>query len=291
MTQSAYFDEFTAIKAAVSQRLLAKTEADLPQDGSAGPMPFDIEPLEKWLFEAYVRHYKDDVNRRDAFWVGFADALEKLLTTGTQNVECISRCAELLEHISNDPKVANVKKESFVDVNRLLARPLGPIRITGESEALQIKTALLKIALFTTQPSYLTSVLQTEVDLRATVSLATSAMPLPSAQLITDAICWLFRAWSYTGNRDLTRRSVARQWCTATPDHLERLLHCTKAMERVMTRLGAKDELVIWTELVSSASNVPPPPSAPTARRVPTPNYALSVNRRSASINRELEIA
>lgn len=291
MTQSAYFDEFTAIKAAVSQRLLAKTAADLAQDGLAGPMPFDIEPLEKWLFEAYVRHYKDDLNRCDAFWVGFADALEKLLTTGTQNVECISRCAELLEHISNDPKVANVKKESFVEVNRLLALPAGPIKTEDESAALQLKTALLKIALFTTQQSYLTSVLQTDVDLRATVSLATSTVPLPSAQLISDAICWLFRAWSHTGNRDLSRRSLVRQWCVAAPDHLERLMHCAQAMERVMRRLGAVEELVIWTELVSSASNTPPPPSAPSARRVSTPRYAWLANRRSALINRELEIA
>jgi hypothetical protein len=286
MIRSVYFDDFADIRSAVSQRLLAVTDITLPTDGSAGPPPFDIEPLEKWLFEAYVRHYKDDTTRHGAFWAGFSDALETFLPSGSQNLECISRCAELLEHISNDPSIANVKKESFVQVNTLLARSTSMVSngrndsktdTQSEANVLRLKTALFKIAFFTEQAPSFAAVLQTELDLRQVVLAATGAGPQLNTPLIADAICWLLRAWAHLGNRDILRRGLVTQWCMASDDHRERFEHGTRAMERVMQRCGENNDLVIWAELISAACGTP---LAAGARRATTPRYFSGFKQR-----------
>lgn len=284
MTRSAYFDDFADIRNAVCQRLLAVTDADLPKDGSAGPPPFDIEPLEKWLFEAYVRHYKDEPNRHGAFWIGFADALEKLLS-GSQHFECVRRCSELLEHISNDPNINKVKKESFVETNRLLARPT-TTDAASESDAIERQIALLKIALFTSTSGSLSSVLEVEERLRATLSLCLGTGPTPDAQLVADAICWLLRAWLHTENREVQRHRLLVQWC-AVDDHLERFGHCTEAMERVVRRC-TPERLDAWSELIAAATNRPLPA---TAHRAQKPGFYTGAERRSMSSTPQLQAA
>lgn len=256
---SQFFDRFEEIRDAVRQRLTATSAAELPADGTAGPRPFDIEPLEKWLYEAYARSYKDDVDRLSAFWGGVAEALEEVVPpTSEAQGQCVKRCADLMDQIANNFGIQSVKKEPFARANEQLAMRLANPTTLGEIDILTFQSSLLRIALLSSANPTSAAVLQTESNLWTSIHrLLVTHGPSAYQMLVADTLCVLFRAWAVLGRRNPDPQRIVRQSCqTGTVDKI-RLEKYMKRTHSLLNLSMAVYEDAIWQSLQACVSGKP----------------------------------
>lgn len=278
-----FFDRFEEIRDAVRTRLTAATTADLPVDGTAGPRPFDIEPVEKWLYEAYTRHYKKDENRSSAFWVGLAGALETALPpTSEMQGRCIQHCADLMDQIANNHGIQSIKKEPFARVNEVLATRRDSPAALGEVDILPVQASMLRIALLSSMNIASGAVLQTEQDLWTTIHrrLALKAGDI-SVMRAADTLCVLFRAWAVLGRRNVNLQPIVRQWCQSGTVDKDRLASYMKRTRSLLNLSSARYDDAIWHSLEACVTGQP---SVPSGSLSGVPRYSRRVELGVASV-------
>jgi hypothetical protein len=254
-----FFNRFEAVRGSVKLRLTAKDAKALPADGTAGPMPFDIEPLEKWLYEAYYRQYKDDETLRSAFWAGVAEAIDASIPlTNESHGICIKRSADLLDQIANNLGADKIVKKVFERANELIVIQRAGPHNGGVTDVLMLQSALLRFTLLTSPNGAVTSVLQTEESLWTSIyrCLADDTNAL-NAMLGADTLCTLFRAWAIMGRRQVECQSVVRGWCQSGSVDKGRLENYMKRTLTLLRLSKAEYDEAIWRTLESCVSGQP----------------------------------
>lgn len=270
-----YFDRFEAVRDSVKLRLTAKDARALPLDGTAGPMPFDIEPLEKWLYEAYFRQYKDDETLQSAFWAGVADAMElSVPPTNELHGICIKRSADLLDQIANNFGAETIDKKAFERANvQIGMQRAGPLD-GGVTDVLMLQGALLRFSLLTSPKGAWISVLQAEGVMWTNIHrcLANDHNAI-NAILVADTLCTLFRAWAIMGRREVALQSIVRGWCQSGAVDKGRLESYMKRTLSLLKLSKAKYDEAIWDTFDSCVSGQP---SLTTRRSSGVPRYRTS---------------
>ena len=254
-----FFDRFEAVRDSVRWRLTAKDAKALPLDGTAGPMPFDIEPLEKWLYEAYFRQYRNDETLRSAFWAGVAEAMEASVPpTNELHGICIKRCAELVDQIANNFGIETIGKKAFERVNTQIGKP-GALPLGGDvPEDLMLQGALLRFSLLTSISVASVSVLQGEQALWTSINRCLADEPNAiNVMLVADTLCGLFRAWATMGRRNVELQSIVRGWCLSGTVDKGRLESYMKRTQTLLERSGAEYDKAIWRTLETCVSGQP----------------------------------
>lgn len=254
-----FFDRFEAVRDSVKLRLTAKDANALPLDGTAGPTPFDIEPLEKWLYEAYFRQYKDQETLQSAFWAGVAEAMEASVPpTNELHGICIKRSADLLDQIANNFGAETIGKKAFERVNAQIGMPRARPHAVGVTDVLMLQGALLRFSLLTSPNGESTSVLQTEEALWTSVHrcLAGDSNGI-NVMLGADTLCMLFRAWAIMGRREVTLQSIVRGWCQSGTVDKGRLESYMKRTLSLLKLSKAKYDEAIWHTLESCVRGQP----------------------------------
>lgn len=274
-----FFDRFEAVRDSVKLRLTAKDARTLPLDGTAGPMPFDIEPLEKWLYEAYFRQYKDDETLQSAFWAGVAEAMEASVPpTNELHGICIKRSADLLDQIANNFGVKTIGTKAFERVNAQIGMQRATPHDVGVPDVLMLQGALLCFSLLTSVNGASTSVLQTEESLWTSIHRCLAADPNAinafNAMLMADTLCMLFRAWAIMGRREVALQSIVRGWCQSGTVDKGRLESYMKRTLSLLKLSKVKYDEAIWHTLESCVSGQP---SLTTRRSSGVPRYRPSV--------------
>ena len=248
-----FFDRFEAVRESVKLRLTANDAKALPLDGTAGPMPFDIEPLEKWLYEAYFRQYKDDEILQSAFWAGVAEAMEASVPpTNALHSICIKRSADLLDQIANNFGAETIGKRAFERVNAQIGMQRAAPHDGGVTDVLMLQLALLRFSLLTSTNGASTSVLQAEEALWTSIHRCLADDPKAlNAILGADTLCTLFRAWAIMGRREVALQSVVRGWCQSGSVDKGRLENYMKRTLSLLKLSKAKYDEAIWHTLES----------------------------------------
>lgn len=251
-----FFDRFEAVRDSVKLRLTVKDAKALPLDGTAGPMPFDIEPLEKWLYEAYFRQYKDDETLRSAFWVGVAEAMEASVPlTNELHGICIKRSADLLDQIANNLGVETIGKEAFQQANVQIGMQRALPLDGGVTDGLMLQGALLRFSLLTSPSGASASILQTEESLWTSIHRCFVNDPNAiNAMLAADTLCLLFRAWAIMGRREVALQYIVRGWCQSGTIDKGRLVSYMKRTLSLLKLSKAKCDAAIWHTLESCVS-------------------------------------
>lgn len=275
---SEYFDSKDDIRQAVRLRLQVEAPADLPTDGTAGPQPFDIQPLEKWLYEAYARHYQHDEVRKAAFWFGMADALEDAVPpTSASKIETVKRCANLLDQIANNFGVIAIQATAMAG---LLKRPATSIShlALSRAEVLSLQVAVLRIFLLVSGGWAHPQLLQAESDTWTTLHANVAAAPSPfAATQSADAVCVLFRAWSLIRRRNPPEQAIVRGWCQSGALDTTRVLAYMKRTHTLLKVSGAYFDPAIWAALESCVTGTRNPAGAKPSG-VPRFSYAIAAN-------------
>lgn len=255
MTQ--FFDTKEDIRQAVRLRLLAAAPGALPPDGSAGPRPFDIEPLEKWLYEGFARHYVQDETRKAAFWFGVADSLsEAIPPTDATRIESVKRCANLLEQIANNFGATAIQ---IAAMGEMLKRPVFSTTQPElpPAETLKLQVALLRIFLLLSGGLPHPQLLQLEFDTWKSIDANLASAPvLADAMLTAEALCVLFRAWTLLRRRNPAEQAIVRGWCQSLVLDTSRVLAYMKRSHTLMKSSGAYFDPAIWAALESCVSGV-----------------------------------
>lgn len=253
MTQ--FFDTKDEIRQAVLLRLLAPAPEALPTDGSAGPRPFDIEPLEKWLYEGFARHYVQDEARKAAFWFGVADSLAAVLPpTNTARIESVKRCAILLEQIANNFGATVIQVSAMGDILKRQAVSMAQRELVS-AEALKLQVALLRIWMLLSGGLPHPQLLQLETDTWRGIYANLASAPVPAdAMLTADALCVLFRAWALLRRRNPAEQAIVRGWCQSSVLDANRVLAHMKRSHALMKSSGAYFDPAIWASLESCVS-------------------------------------
>ena len=254
-----FFDRFEAVRDSVKLRLKAKDAKELPLDGTAGPMPFDIEPLEKWLYEAYFRQYKDDETLQSAFWAGVAEAMEASVPpTNELHGICIKRSADLLDQISNNFGAETIGKKAFERVNAQIGIQRNVPLDGSVTDGLMLQGALLRFSLLTSPSGASTSVLQAEEALWTSIHRCLANAPNSiNAMLRADTLCTLFRAWALMGRREVALQSIVRGWCQSGTVDKSRLVSYMKRTLSLLKLSKAICDEAIWHTLESCVSGRP----------------------------------
>jgi hypothetical protein len=250
-----FFDTKEDIRQAVRLRLLVATAEVLPTDGSAGPRPFDIEPLEKWLYEGFARHYVQDETRKAGFWFGVADSLlEAIPPIDATRVESVKRCASLLEQIANNFGVAAIQVSAMGEILKRHAVSIAPSDLASP-EALKLQVALLRIFILLSEGSPIPQLLQLESDTWRSIyaNLVSGQVPV-DAMLYADALCVLFRAWATMGRRNPADQAIVSGWCQSQVMDTSRVLAHMKRAHILMKSSGAHFFPAIWAALESCVS-------------------------------------
>jgi hypothetical protein len=252
---SEYFNNLDQIRNAVRFRLTARADEVLPVDLSAGPHPFDIEPLEKWLFEGFSRQYRVDDDQANGFWLGLSEAIEFScpVVNGAQAI-CVKRCADLLDMIGNNFGVEVIKRQSFISINETFNTMVPPC--SDDLDDLTTLSSLLRIALLTYEPiSKGQSVLAIEHSLWMTIHRRLCAdVDGVDAMLTSETLCVLFRAWSILGRREISVQTIIGQWCA---DGIIDRIRLTAYMKRTFSLLklsGTTFDEPIWQTFSSNVS-------------------------------------
>lgn len=252
---SEYFDSKDEIRQAVHVRLQAEAPEALSTDGTAGPKPFDIEPLEKWLYEAYARHYVHDEARKAAFWSGIADVLEEAIPpTSASRIEVVKRCANLLDQIANNFGVKSIQEAAMAG---LLKRPVASSLYPAmpRPDALSLQVALLRIFLLVSGGLAHPHLLQVESDTWTNLHANLEVSPGPfSAMQSADAVCILFRAWALMRRRNPPEQAKVRGWCQSHALDTTRVLAYMKRTHTLLKTSGAYFDPAIWAALESCVS-------------------------------------
>jgi hypothetical protein len=251
-----FFDRYEAVRDSVKLRLTAKDAKALPLDGTAGPRPFDIEPLEKWLYEAYFRQYKDDETLRAAFWAGVAEAMEASVPpTNEVHGVCIKRSADLLDQIANNLGAETIGKKAFEQVNAQIGMQRATPHDGGVTDVLMLQGALLRFSLLTSPYGASTSVLQTEETLWTSIHRCLVNDPNAiNVMLSADTLCVLFRAWAIMGRREVALQSIVRGWCQSGTVDKGRLASYMKRTLTLLKLSKAEYDEAIWHTLESCAT-------------------------------------
>jgi hypothetical protein len=247
-----YFNNKEDIRQVVKLRLQVDTADALPSDGTAGPQPFDIEPLEKWLYEGYARHYQHDEALKGAFWFGIADVLEDAIPATTAGrIETVKRCANLLDQIANNFGVASIQVAAIA---RMLKRPATSSKqlVLSLADMLSLQVALLRIFLLVSGGRAHPQLLQAEFDTWSTLhaNVVAATMPFAATQA-ADAVCVLFRAWALMCRRNPHEQSIVRGWCQSNALDTLRLLAYMKRTHTLLKASGAYFDPAIWAALES----------------------------------------
>lgn len=254
-----FFDRYETVRDSVKLRLTAKDAKALPLDCTAGPMPFDIEPLEKWLYEAYFRRYKDDEILRAAFFAGVAEAMEASVPpTNEFHCICIKRSADLLDQIANNFGSETIEKKRFERANTLIGMLRAVPHDVDAAEVLMLQGALLRFSLLTSPSGESNSVLKTEDSLWT--SIHRCLVNDPSAihvMLGADTLCVLFRAWAIIGRREVALQSIVRGWCQSGTVDKGRLESYMKRALTLLKLSRAKYDEAIWHTLESCVMGQP----------------------------------
>ena len=274
-----FFNTKEDIRVAVRLRLLAATPADLPSDGTGGPLPFDIEPLEKWLYEGFARHYAQDDVRKTAFWFGVADALAEAIPPNNESkIESVKRCASLMDQIANNFGASAIQIAAMGEV---LKRPVASQAYPAlpRSDALTLQVALLRIFLLLSGGKTHPQLLQIESDTWANLHANLAVAPSPfDAMQSADALCVLFRAWALLRRRNPPEQAMVRGWCQSSVLGANRLI---AYMQRTLTLLkssGAYFDPAIWAALESCVSGIPNPAQV-IRSGIPRFSYAIAANQ------------
>jgi hypothetical protein len=276
---SEYFDSKEDIRQAVRLRLQVEAAADLPTDGTAGPQPFDIVPVEKWLYEGYARHYHRDEIGRTAFWSGIADVLEDAIPpTSEARIETVKRCANLLDQLANNFGVTAIQATAMAGLLKRPATSSSHLALS-RADALSLEVALLRIFLLVSSGRAHPQLLQAESDTWTTLHANVAAAPSPfAAAQSADAVCVLFRAWALMRRRNPHEQAIVRGWCQSGPLDITRLLAYMKRTHTLLKASGAYFDPAIWAALescVTGARNlVGAKPSG-----VPRFSYAVAANQ------------
>jgi len=254
-----FFDRFEAVRDSVKLRLTAKDAKALPLDGTAGPMPFDIESLEKWLYEAYIRRYKNDEILQSAFWAGVAEAMEASVPpTNESHGICIKRSADLLDQIANNFGAETIGKRAFERVNAQIGKQRAAPHDGGVTDVLMLEGALLRLSLLTSPNGAWTSVLQAEKALWTSIHRCLANDPTAiNVMLVADTLCVLFRAWALMGRREVALQSIVRGWCQSGTVDKGRLESYMKRTSSLLKLSKAKYDEAIWHTLESCVSGQP----------------------------------
>ena len=254
-----FFDRFEAVRDSVRWRLTAKDAKALPLDGTAGPMPFDIEPLEKWLYEAYVRQYKNDETLRSAFWAGVAEAMEASVPpTNELHGICIKRSADLLEQITNNFGTETISRKAFERANTQIGRQ-GATPLGGSApDDLMLQGALLRFSLLTSFSAASASVLQGELTIWTSIHRCFAQEPnATNGMLVADTLSLLLRAWAIIGRREVALQSIVRGWCQSGTVDKRRLESYMKRTQTLLERSGTEYNKAIWRTLETCVSGQP----------------------------------
>lgn len=254
-----FFDQFSDVRDSVKLRLTAVDANALPSDGVAGPRPFDIEPLEKWLFEAYARHYKDDETLKSAFWAGLAEAMEASVpTTDKTHGNCIKRSADLIDQIANNFGTETISKKAFELVNERIGIQRATLQDVGDIDVLMLQGALLRFSLLTSPNGSSNSVLKTEAILWASIHRGmANDYSAVNVMLVADTLCTLFRAWAIMGRREVALQSIVRGWCQSGAVDKGRLASYMKRNLSLLKLSRARYDEAIWQTLESCVSGHP----------------------------------
>ena len=258
MTQ--FFDTREDIRQAVRLRLLAAAPEALPTDGSAGPRPFDIEPLEKWLYEGFARHYVQDETRKAAFWFGVADSLsEAIPPTDATRIESVKRCANLLEQIANNFRATAIQVSAMGEILKRQPVSMVPHEL-ALAEALKLQVALLRIFMLLSEGLPHPQLLQLESDTWKSIYANLASVPvLADAMLNADALCVLFRAWALLRRRNPDKQAIVRGWCQSSVLDAKRVLAYMTRSLTLLKASGAYFDPAIWAALESCVSGIQPP--------------------------------
>lgn len=275
-----FFDRFEAVRDSVKLRLTAKDAQALPLDGTAGPMPFDIEPLEKWLYEAYFRQYKDDETLQSAFWAGVAEAMEASVPpTNELHDICIKRSADLIDQIANNFGTETIGKKAFERVNAQICIQRAAPHDGNAKDVLMLQGALLRFSLLTSRNGAWTSVLQTEEALWTSIHRYLANDPNAiNAMLGADTLCTVFRAWASMGRREVALQPIVREWCQSGTVDKGRLESYMKRAFTLLKLSKATFDDAIWHTLESCISGQPSlngRPASSVPRYKPRPFTAL----------------
>ena len=251
-----FFDRYETVRDSVKLRLTAKDAKALPLDCTAGPMPFDIEPLEKWLYEAYFRRYKDDEILRAAFFAGVAEAMEASVPpTNESHGICIKRSADLLDQIANNFGAETIGKKAFERANAQIGIQRAAPHDGGVTDVLMLQGALLRFSLLTSPNGAWTSVLQAEEALWTSIHRCLANDPNAiNIMLGADTLCTLFRAWALMGRREVALQSIVRGWCQSGSVDKGRLESYMKRTLSLLKLSKAKYDEAVWHTLESCVS-------------------------------------
>lgn len=254
-----FFDRFEAVRDSVKLRLTAKDAKALPLDGTAGPMPFDIESLEKWLYEAYFRQYKDDKTLQAAFWAGVAEAMEASVPpTNELHGICIKRSADLLDQIANNFGAETIGEKAFERANVQIGLQRAAPHDGGVTDVLMLQGALLRFTLLTSPNGAWNSVLQAEDALWTSIHRCLANDPNAiNAMLGADTLCTLFRSWALMGRREVALQSIVRGWCQSGIVDKGRLESYMKRTLSLLKLSKAKYDEAIWHTLEICVSGQP----------------------------------
>jgi len=252
-------NQFSDVRDTVKLRLTAKDADALPLDGTAGPRPFDIEPLEKWLYEAYARYYKNDETFNSAFWAGLAGAMEASVPIINEtHRNCIKRSADLIDQIANNFGVEAILKKAFERVNELIGMQRETLQDVDDINALMLQGAVLRFSLLTSPDGTSNSVLQSEKVLWESIHRCmVNDCNAVSVMLVADTLCTLFRAWAIMGRRELVLQPIVRVWCQTGAVDKGRLESYMKRNLSLLKLSRARYNEAIWQTLESCVSGRP----------------------------------
>jgi hypothetical protein len=135
------------IKRVVSKRLCAAEDQPIVES-EMGPAPFQDEPLERWLFEGYLRAYRLEPIQHQAFWEGVADAVFNLLPLDdARHLGPLLRCSRLLARIGLRFTAKALQQEALHKRTVLSAHVADRLGFSIDKQTLALQT-MARIALW-----------------------------------------------------------------------------------------------------------------------------------------------
>lgn len=272
-----FFDQFDQVRQSTRQRLTSADSNALPADGSAGPRPFDIEPLEKWLYEAYMRHYKNNPELAQAFWLGVAEALtDHVHVTQKQQGMSLLAVVALIESLACTLSISVIPKKTFAQTTELLTKPLGML-FDGGIRPLRIHSALLELALLT---GSLESQNQMESALWGEVKREIAKHPNELIDpLLAHGVAMCASAWSVMHRSRPADLSFLTTWYHPNEQETIQLQEHLRHAQALLQRMQRSCDERVWASVESGLTGRPslqPSTSVPRFHRAVAPTIRLT---------------
>lgn len=197
------------IKRVVAKRLCVVEDQPL-SESEMGPTPFQDEPLERWLFEGYLRAYSLEPIQHQAFWEGVAEALFTLMPLDSaQHLEPLLRCTRLVDRIGLRLTAEALQQDVLHKRAVLSAHVSDSLGFSIDQQTLALQT-MVRIAMWLSPSQRWTA--QWDATLQALIAHAQSHWDDLTEMRRTELVSLASQTYALWGRRDAPMQAQMMLW-------------------------------------------------------------------------------